>query len=398
MLRAIAPAAARRQLYLSLGLPDLGQGDTSGPPDQAIAECLRTALVELACPEGTNETTPVYVQTLLGRVRRQLRPLWPALAARIAPEHEDDSRPDPLRRVLETLEILGDCAHVGSGYWLPTPIRYVRLPTSKRTVVTETTGGAATDEDVLVLGGVRTKALRQTLHAKIGLRWIARTLPSRYFMHHVITDRSRWQSIEAWLGYPPEDLAQWTRDVLQRAVRSLAPISEEVEDVEAYCPDHKDKWQRGRWRLAASLPHTPDVLMLCRSTPRNHRGARTYWLGTFTRGPGGIVPWHEASLTGVDRARLVFGLDALAKRRNVAFVRTEGRHEELIFWNPFPYAERRFLLAFGEDVSPNPGRYPLRYRFDVGIPDAFRDMLDVLGVDLHPLAGMGATPASARRS
>ena len=391
MLTYLRPREATERVSRAIGLAVAAV--TSGTPsDQVIAEYLRETLMRLATDSGRRVAEPMHVLALLNQVRRQLRPLWPSLddtprriacgqMSAVTAVHEGDRLPaaeedfDPIRSVLDSLHELRDVAHVGGGYWLPTPTRMVALRAGDE--------ARAAPVDALVVGGASTRALRLSWHHAVELRGISRVLGSGEIPPPVREDSTRWQRLEDWLGVPPVSLERWTADVLDRAAQRLAASSPDLVDFEVYSPEPTGtRLQILRWQPVRALLRVPDSLALCRSGGGRLSVGRRYWLGTVRAAPSGYGADREADLRPEDVRRLQYGLDLRAHAPTRARVSYETDWVTITLENALPGEERRLLLAFGTDVSAEPGRFPLRYQLTRDTAGVVLEMLSRLGVSL----------------
>ena len=334
--------------------------------DQVIAEYLRQGLCLLS--EGRR---PVYITRLMNRVRRQLAPLWPELYVfresrwSLEEQHaEGDIHPDRVRRLLDILSDLRDFVGLGEGYWLPAPVRLVALPGSGR---------------VLVVGGLATADLRQTLCPEVALAGFARTVPEGALPNTLRFDRSMWQPYGAWCGDPPADLKKWTEACIAQAQGQLRDSASDFSTFEIYAPWlRQGQPQYIRWMrfqdFIDEVRTPPRMLLLCRSIPGRLQVLRKYWLGIVD--PKGLK--KEAPLLSDHARRLAYGMDFLYG------VPTHAVWEDdtLVLRNWLPPEEHRILTAIGRDISPHPGRLPLRFVIGPEWRQFVGESLNALGIEI----------------
>lgn len=333
------------------------------PPDALVAEWIRGVLAA-ECGLQQLEPSPIYTTSLLNRVRSQLSPLWTALRH----EQEDSSQEgDLLRRMLDSLEDLRDVEHIGRGYWLPTPLRLVRL----------------TPQTALVVGGLPVMLIERELGCSVHHVWITRTVATADLTAGWLEDDRKWQALDQWMGFPPADLSTWLAGRRKKAEVSLVRSSSEMDDFEAYLPSLAPRGdpQWFRWVERRSLIEAPGELVLCR-TRGGRFSQRRYWWARLGQSRGGIRPQHEAPVDIPDVRRLQYALDQ--EHHNPTSIRVTDDDETTVFVlrSAVPAEERRLMLALSEDISDTPGRYPIRLRVPKRIRRRIEKSLVGLGVEL----------------
>lgn len=373
-LRPIDVDETQARLAVAVGLGP-SDGVSVEPADQVIAECLRRSLCWLASGGRTGLEEPVYVSAVMNHVREQLSPVWPTLCrsrnkrpSQSEQQREGDTQPDPIRRVLQALSDLREAEHVGDGYWLPTPVRLVDLPSA---------------DTVLVIGGLDTAELRKVFNAGVQVAWIARTLKRAVIEPAHSQDRTLWQTLADYLGDPPESLNDWTTAFLNSAATQLKPSASDYARFEVYSPKTQGgRPQYFRWVGTDRLSKLPAGIVLCRATEGYQFGPRRYWLGTITEYRGEARAERESPVDPKDITRLQYGFDLLEKCPTRVLVRQRGEDVLLQFESFLPPEERRLLIALGKEESERPGRLPLVYR----VPrERFEDLqrrIDGLGLTI----------------
>jgi len=193
-------------------IQNLGLSDTTPTADQIIAEYLRHALYTLSY--GSTTVQPVFVTKLMNQVHYQLTPLWPDI-------FQNANTEDPIRRLLEQLKQVGDVAELGDGYWLPTPLRLVRLP----------------NRQILLIGGVDTKSLITRFGDIVQSMGFVRRVKFAD-IKHLINAGIDWQHFEDWVGETKKaDIGTWTRNLLDEAHKRLKPSGSDLTDFEVYMPN-----------------------------------------------------------------------------------------------------------------------------------------------------------------
>jgi hypothetical protein len=368
-MRLLRPDDAADALREGFGFQQ-GLSDSSYQ-DQVIAEYVRQAIFDLASRSSSSRRS-TYVTSVTNNVRRQLAPVWPRLERRRnqrplvrEQEREGDVVPDPIRRVLEALEDLGDVVHLADGYWAPTPTRLVRL----------------NERIALVVGGAPTRVARTQIPAPISPSWIARTVDLRTVPDAFAADSVNWQDTKSWLGNPPEDLSEWTTSMFVQARAQQKRSGSEIQDFEIYQPaSNRSRPQAFRWTPARMLARAPKDLVLCRAFEGRHFGLRRHWIGMVSKSRSGVRSESEFAVPGLIVRRLQYGIDLLQRAYTSARVEETGSSVSINFVNPLPPEERRLLVSLGEDRSPRPGKFPLRYRLNRSAFTALVPYLTALGV------------------
>jgi len=348
-------SSAQSQLAIAEQLGISMPEQTHVPDDQIVAEYIRQVLSDLLI--STSEgASGVYVTRITNRVRMQLAPVWPILERRVETrpslrfqEAEGDMQPDPIRRVLESLDDLREVAHLGHGYWTTTPLRFVRIG----------------EQSTLVVSGETTGRLRKTISRLIQPSWIARTIQWGDLPERLKSDPRNVESRESWLGAPPGDLALWTQQLLTRARGGLAISGANLTEFEIYVPSlHRGKAQAFRWITAKELRLVPDGIQFCRATEGNYFRMRRYWLGIVVRSRAGFRAESEYPVDHSEMRRTQYGFDLIASAPTIVKLKRMQSSRELTFTNLLPAEERRALVAFGRERSARLGRFPLVYELE----------------------------------
>lgn len=317
---------------MGVGFVSIG-GTTNEPPTLLIADMLRETLCMLARPPDDGEAwQPVYVTRLTNSVRRRLVSLWPQTEGLdqknadtdVAPD-QDEAWLDLTRTVLRYLEDIGDVIDCGNGYWLPAPIRFVKLPVGR----------------VIVLAGFSTRVLCRVLGGNVRNEGFARALYGAI----PPPEDNRWQDLVDWRGAIPE-LRNWTQATIATARKNLKQSAQGFVDFEIYVPRVRHaKLQYYRWVNPGTLSEVPHYLVLCRSV---HGLPRNYWLGELRVTKGSVVLIAEAAVPSEQVRRLQYGLDLEAGTPTEARMIIEKQRYILFLQNPLPPAERRLLLALAQ--------------------------------------------------
>lgn len=304
---------------------------------QIMADYLRHTLLTLSHSAITVQ--PVFVTTLLNQVQRQLMPLWPEIFK------QTEAEKNPLRHILEQLEQIKDVANLGRGYWLPTPLRLVRLPSSQ----------------ILLIGGMDTKTLQSRFGNRVYVyTGLARQIETTDEAMCLVKAGIEWQCFEDWLGEDTDiDLRTWTTHLLEKAKKHLKSSGSEITEFDIYAPNLcKTHLQNFRWVSTKRLSATFNKeIVLCRLK-------NGYYLGQL-KGENPVCLASEIRLNQLDQnvelCKLLYGLDLLYDRpTHVEFEHCNDNEDKLIFRNWLPTSQQRLLRAVGHEVH---GKLPLVYQF-----------------------------------
>ncbi|KHD10260.1 hypothetical protein PN36_08275 [Candidatus Thiomargarita nelsonii] len=344
-----------KKLIHNIGLaPTLIKKSPSILMDQLIAEYLRHALYTLT--HGSTTVQPVFVTKLTNQVRCQLTPLWPDI-------FQNANADDPIRRVLEQLKQVGDVAELGDGYWLPTPLRLVRLLNNRQ---------------ILLIGGVDTKSLITRFGDIVQPMGFVRRIKPSADIKHLINAGIDWQHFEDWVGETEKaDIGIWTRNLLDEARKRLKPSGSDLTDFEVYMPClSQTNLQYYRWISVQKLKKVPKEIVLCRFK----QTFVTYCLGRLTGEKS--VRLHRESELGqeIEIRKLLYGLDALYKCPTKAkFEQLNDKKGKLIFRSWLPATQRRLLLALGHEVS---SRLSLSYEVSSDFQKDIFSQIQKLGIKI----------------
>ncbi len=260
-------------------------GGPIGKTARIVADYLRQGLCHFERENG-NRTQAVHVHQLLSGLRRQLSellppedvPPWftPEDARPTAKDDEPDAAPqigikDLGLHILKKLVLMGDCGHLGSGFYVATPLRVVSLPS----------GG------VLVLGSLPTADITPVLGVTPGWAGLARALPA----DPAARCAPIFPALPSTIGpkFPP---SRWRRgphaSSTMRAKRPVSPWrlwkppSKSTHHIVTGITD-RGPLDLGvpvataagdSCRLAGPLPHPHPALSLLACTPRQRRPRR----------------------------------------------------------------------------------------------------------------------------
>lgn len=384
-LHQISPAEAVDRLARRLGVTRAESGGLPSP--ELLSETIREVVFRhTVSSEGSS---PIHVQTITNQVRRVLAPLWPMLArhdrndwrapTNVGSAEDDDAaagtESSPIRHGLDRLASIRELQHVGSGYWLPTPVRLIHLGSHL---------GDDSSARALLLGGAPLCQLRADGYMSLSTYGIIRALPVSILPAAVRADDTVWQGLDDWLGSPAEPLSEWASQLLQHAARELRPSHVEVGAFEIYLPEmHRRDSQYFRWTTARGHQLSEERLYLCRTIPSGASGPRRYWLGRLTQRQGVTQTVAEYPLAGIDIRRLLYALDAAADAPTRATVSYDAAVVTLSLSSYLPGAESRLMAAISDERSHVPGRLPLIYQIARDVAEPVLDRITSLGIRWH---------------
>jgi hypothetical protein len=262
------------------------------------------------------------------------------------PDTDPPAPADLILSALSSLRRIGDCEHLGAGYYLASPPRQVFLPS----------GG------VLLIGGLPTDDLAGRLGVPVAWAGLARTIEGA-------TQRFPHQDFRAWAALPATDLPDWTEHILRSARASALRCGGcDLAAYDVYSPAQlRAQLQKNRW--ISPRQWRPDARVgldfwLCRTS----RVPRRFWLAPLASTPHGPRFDREwAVAPGVVR-RLMYGLDqrlgasVVARMAPVASPGL-GREWEVRLFNWPSWEEYQLLVALAADVTPPEGPHlPMKFR------------------------------------
>jgi hypothetical protein len=236
----------------------------------------------------------VHTTRLMTNLRRNLECLWPGL------ERDQRSEADEVGRLtLNNIERLSDISHIGGGFWISNPLRFVE---------------AHNAEFLLVLGGVP----REVVQLATGADPIS-AAATRFVHRNDLAANAHnadlMQSVDIWLG-TTEPLSTWTKATLAAHMQRMSlPQDISVDQVEIYAPElFRDQHRLGRWMPAGQVARPilgPRLFRPLASYAREY--ARPHYLGIFGIKTGTIFLRQSAPVEFEVSRRLRFGFDDVLK-------------------------------------------------------------------------------------
>lgn len=292
---------------------------------QLVAEWARLTLADLALGASSGFVA-VHVQSVISTLGQQLSSVWPDLARGSGPWVSSQGV-HPTTAVLCELRTLGEAFAPKAGYWLPTPLRLVAVPSS---------------ELVALVGGVPGSRLQHVAPGLLTLgygRFIRRQdIPCD------LAEANLWQEWSDWIGVTPRDPIAWAHARLGEVQSRGAASSENFSDFEVYVPDLRRKLGfSGFWAPAERLRDRPFV-----NGFRLARGLRRrYFAGAFTAGRlVGELPLDLQAAAWIKAGLCMESLGRIGHRTKDGAIVVYAR----------PVAVERILLAFACPVSDDERR------------------------------------------
>lgn len=169
-----------------------------------IYDYLREIIYLFSRSKSQNGDTfiPVHTKKIVYEINNYL-----GIVAKII-DAESESRLSPLlstkwvKKRLKILCLLGDIASVRGGFWLPTPIRFIRFPFG---------------DDVGVVGGLPSRLIDKWF-CKVNCYGIGRTVNTKDVPQKLYNMKELWQPYDQWCGSIPSNIVHWTQSKLQRVI------------------------------------------------------------------------------------------------------------------------------------------------------------------------------------
>lgn len=321
-VRVLDHAAALRHLAEELH----GPSSSAGLRTAIVAEHIRT-LVSAPFAAMPREH-PIHTARLIGALNRNVRFL-------AANADEFDDLEEAFTFVRDQLAVCGDIAHAGNGYWIPCPMRVLRIDPNH----------------VYLFGGAPLPSWARHVPASI-----AAMGPSRYVQAPGLTNLPTL-TLAQWLEHD-EPLAVWTERTLTRAAVELVPQADIEDDtLEIYAPDLYRTLQRsGFWAPAREFHEAAPSLRLFRpKTTPQWTFDRPDYLGVFHKGRQGAQLLKAVRIEHDVARRLQFGLDLRYRTARTLILRRAGECYRLeVKFPPFPEPESRVLgMGWREPKIPD---------------------------------------------
>ncbi len=289
--------------------------------------------------QSTGAISPVHTTRILDGLTMLAKDLLaPSSTGHPSKGNESSSDREACRDLLDDLNAIGDIENLGRGFWLPAPMRVIKLD----------------DTRSLLVGGVPTADLPLDIRSTIMLMGVARTVPTARF--YSASDNAIWhQSLTSWLG-DTRELVSWTRHILKEPLQDYAGDDDSYQFYAPKLPQSRGQAQYFRWEDSPDLLEDDIYLVRIRVKGR----PRHYSLAKLQGHR--IVAFRELPRS-VELRRLLYGLDLLA--HNPVYVKClrETTDTRFIIKSTVPQSLHRLLVAVGTYEPPPPGKhFPITWR------------------------------------
>ncbi|WP_047155180.1 hypothetical protein [Aneurinibacillus tyrosinisolvens] len=294
-----------------------------------LSEYLRRSLYRLSFEEGgQKEFAPVHIRRLINTVSGHLKVLWSELEKeksqflfKLNNDNQEITINDEIKWVLERIALLGDCMHIGNGFWLPTPIKLVQLPQSNETII---------------IGGFDTQSLK-SYFPSVRIAGYGRFLLNKEIPFGYYQNKNWWQDYQNWLGWIPKDLHSWTQEKINCINKEGSLSSSTFLDFEVFVSTWAIKNRvRQSWIPFETFlgMNGTETVMLCRT-----KKPTRYFLGVFEKAR--MV--RELAIQEQDIARwLMVGLRI--RHGLKPYARWKGNN--LTVYPPLPFSLERHLTIY----------------------------------------------------
>lgn len=333
---------------------------------------LRTEAIRAALwMHSENGSKPVHINQFLRAAQRLLEPIGEEYtgASSVATTNEALRGVDEInaseelyklyREDLNELELIGDIVELPKGYWLPAPLRAVKMHYAKRW---------------LILGGLPRYCCSKKLQDLLETHGVARSVtqdPS------TIGLPTRVLPLDVWCRIPREPLRDWTLQTF----RDLEMVPYEFEpqrpEMHIYVPHPSKGLQYARW--INQVPSLPGGRYLIRF---NFGFTVVYHIAEIHGGE--IQKLSKRSIQSKEARRLCYGVDLLQK----CPVRVDAVYSNLWAYytltSELPQPELQFLTAVGELQLDTKGKYyPRRWKVYKEVIGEIEEIFHNLGIDLR---------------
>ena len=299
-----------------------------------------------------NVSATVHTSRLLTSVRKTLDLLW----AGSATEHLRDAGTTGgvAQQTLDGLKAFGDIVDTGAGYWLGTPLRFVR-----------------SGDTSLAIGAGPNAAVKALAGAAPVCAGIARFVEvrSKEATDHVL-------SVSEWLGNTQE-IQSWTKDILdQHEQRMQSGNDIPADQLEIFAPDLLTGAQRNPWIQAQAVNRPLAGARLCRPIKTvAYVWDRPFYLSHFRSSAHGLVVSRSVRIDYSFTRRLRFGLSSFYGASQIIAPTKSGELIEIDMPVALPDPEAR-IAALGWPFPSNPRRLVF-HRLAVPL---FAEMMGRLGI------------------
>lgn len=174
---------------------------------------------------------------------------------------------DLMKWTLSNLSLIGDFSDVGKGFWLPTPIRLIKLPD---------------DNYFTVIGCIGFSQLKNIL-PKVNASGIGRIIKKDDIPGSILANKNVWQEFDDWVGWLPKDFMSWVKSECENVQNYGSFSSTTFKEFEVFLSNNPYTYNTKRLWLhyeTFSSYGISENVMLCRTLSTQ----RSYFLGVFDKG------------------------------------------------------------------------------------------------------------------
>ncbi len=340
--------------------------------DLIVAEYIRQAVLQ-SCQSLHESHGPVHIGAILSQIRKKLRGFQfdvqhASGLDHLDQSHSSDSGDDPVRRTFKRLVSLREINHQGGGYYLPTPLRLVKLKSG----------------DALVIGCINTQRIEKELGIELTVAGLGRIIRHRDLIDKLERESKIWQPLHRWLGQPKATLEDWWVDFIEKKRMEAGNRDYSIpdSDFEVYYPiPQTHNYQSTRWMSSSKWNGDRDELYLCRSGTK--RGPRRYWLGQLGLRNQSVCIRSEITISNSNNStvrRLMYGYDQFKSAPTTVRSVRNGCFYMLDLNNFLPDSEERLLTALATDARNRTDRMSLKYVIHQRWYEDIADILQGLGI------------------
>jgi hypothetical protein len=255
-----------------LNLPLYSETDLQ--QEAIISEYIRDCIYKctLGAEPRENNDFAVYTRRVRNVLNNQLGAIWPKENSLFLNGLYSSTETtfeylgtESIKYKLNNLHLIGDIAHVGKGFWMPTPARLVKIPEQK---------------EIAFIGGWPTQNI-YSIAGSVSQQGLGRLVREEELVKNAIEKKDLWQSFEKWNGWVPSDLVGWTKIQSSVALRDGSSTLYSFENFDIYASFSSYR-SRSTWiRIEEFIENIPEkIVLLCRTRDIQV----TYFLGIFQNG------------------------------------------------------------------------------------------------------------------
>jgi hypothetical protein len=283
-----------------------------------LTEYWRRILFEIAYKSDLPEDKiqPVHNRKIKNMLSQQVDAIWPELKESTLKNQTDITKP-----IRNSLEKIGDAVHLGSGLYVPLPLRMIDLPKS---------------EYAVIVGGTYTTLIRNIIPGT-RISGYGRIVEKKRIPDSIKTDRHLWQDYSNWIGWKPENINSWLTWQIHQLSTLGSQSIQGFEEFEVYDSlGHRERGNSSFWIDQRTIQAQKlSGILLCKTIDSNRR----YFLGELKNG----YLLRELTIKDTDTIRwLMIGFRLYSGRSLIA----RWNDSFLKINSPLPHALERHMLVF----------------------------------------------------